>query len=214
MATCNFWLINAQSYYAFNDTYKTENDEGEEVEVVREDWEWNDLLDYICYRGKEGKIFDCPSTETYNRRMEARNICETNTKWLTFGNGKAWTTETNVESVIVIRSGYYVGAVLDYDVKVETSQGDTLHLSDYDNVDDMIDDYMDILKDIVVWRGDEHKWNEGTFKIQKKNIRKWIEKRINTHIENCEKFCKENCEIELEVSARFSNGETWYRKVG
>ena len=214
MATCNFWLKNAQSYYAFNDTYNTINDEGEEVEVTRDECEWDDLLDCICYRGEEGKFFTCPSTETYNRRMEARNICETNTEWLTFGNGNAWTTETNVESVIVIRSGYYEGAVLDYDVKVETSQGDTLHLSDYDNVDYMIDDYMNILKDIVEWKGHQHKWNVGTFEIQKKNIRKWIEKRINTHIENCEKFCKENCEMELCVSARFSNGETWYSKVG
>lgn len=214
MATCNFWLKNAQSYYAFNDTYNTINDEGEEVEVTRDECEWDDLLDCICYRGEEGKFFTCPSTETYNRRMDARNICETNTDWQTFGNGNAWTTETNVESVIVIRSGYYAGAVLDYDVKVETSQGDTLHLSDYDNVDDMIDDYMDILKDIVEWRGEEHKWNVGTFEIQKKNIRKWIDKRISTHIENCEKFCKENCEMELCVSARFSNGETWYSKVG
>lgn len=213
MATCNFWLKNAKSYYAFNDTYKTENDEGEEVDVTRDYWEWVELLDDIRYRGKEGKIFDCTST-VYNRRMDARNICETNTDWLTFGNGNAWTTETNVESVIVFRSGYYAGAVLDYDVKVETSQGDTLYLSDHDNVDDMVEDYLDTLKDIVEWKGYQHKWNVGTFEIQKKNIRKWIEKRINTHIDNCEKFCKENCEIELEVSARFSNGETWYRKVG
>ena len=101
-----------------------------------------------------------------------------------------------------------------YDVKVEPSEGYTLHLSDYDNMDDMIDDYMDILKDIVEWKGYQHKWNVGTFEIQKKNIRKWIDKRISTHIENCEKFCKENCEMELCVSARFSNGETWYSKVG
>ena len=214
MATCNFWLKNARSYYAFNDTYKTENDEGEEVEVMRDEWEWDDLLDCIRYRGEEGKIFTCPSSEKHNRRMDARNICETETDWLTFGNGNAWTTETNVESVICIRSGYYAGAVLDYDVKVETSQGDTLYLSDYDNVEDMIDNYLDTLKDIVEWKGEQHKWNVGTFEIQKKNIRKWIEKRIDTHIENCEKFCKDNCEMELCVSARFSNGETWYSKVG
>ena len=214
MATCNFWLKNAQGYYAFNDTYNTINDEGEEVEVTRDEWEWDDLLDCICYRGKEGKIFDCPSTEKFNRRMDARNICETNTDWQTFGKGNAWTTETNVESIIVIRSGYYAGAVLDYDVKVETCDGDYLYLSDYNNVDDMIEDYLYILRDIVDWKGGQHKWNVGTFKIQKENIRKWIEKRINTHIENCEKFCKENCEMELAVSARFSNGETWYSKVG
>ena len=214
MATCNFWLKNARSYYAFNDTCEYENEEGEIEEVARDEWDWQSVIDDICYRGKEGKIFDCLSTEKHNRRMDARNICETNTEWLTFGNGNAWTTETNVESVIVIRSGYYAGAVLDYDVKVETSQGDTLYLSDYDNVDDMAEDYLDTLKDIVEWKGHQHKWNVGTFEIQKKNIRKWIEKRINTHIENCEKFCKENCEMELKVSARFSNGETWYSKVG
>jgi hypothetical protein len=214
MATCNFWLKNAQSYYAFNNTYNTINDEGEEVEVARDEWDWDDLLDNIRYSGEESKIFDCPSSEKYNRRMDARNICETNTDWGVFGNGNAWTTETNVESVIVIRSGYYAGAVLDYDVKVETSQGDIFRLSEYNNVENMINDYLDTLEDIVVWKGEEHKWNVGTFKLQKKNIRKWIEKRINTHIENCEKFCKENCEMELCVSARFSNGETWYSKVG
>lgn len=214
MATANFWVKNAKSYYAFNDTYNTINDEGEEVEVIRDEWDWDVLLDSICYRGEDGKIFDCPSSEKYNRNMDARNICETNTDWKVFGNGNAWTTETNVESVIVLRSGYYEGAVLDYDVRIDTSQGDNFYLSDYDNVDDMIDDYLDTIKDIVEWKGHQHKWNVGTFKMQKKNIRKWIEKRVNTHIENAEKFCKENCEIELKVCARFSNGETWYSKVG
>lgn len=214
MATSNFYIKNAQSYYAFNDTYEVENEEGVMEEVTRDEWDWDGLLDDICYRGELGKIFDCPSSEKYNRRMDARNICETNTDWKVFGNGNAWTTETNVESVIVFRGGYYEGAVLDYDVRIETSQGDNLYLSDYDNVDYMVEDYLNILKDIVEWKGEQHKWNVGTFEIQKKNIRKWIEKRVNTHIENCEKFCKENCEVELVVSARFSNGETWYSKVG
>lgn len=214
MATSNFYIKNAQSYYVFNDTYEYENEDGVMEEVTRDDWEWEDLLDSISYRAADGKIFDCPPTEERNRRMDARNICQTNTDWLTFGNGNAWTTETNVESVICIRNGYYAGAVLDYDVKVMSSQGDIFYLSEYDNVDDMIDDYMDTLKDIIEWKGEQHKWNVGTFKLQQKNIRKWIEKRINTHIENCEKFCKENCEMELAVSARFSNGETWYSKVG
>ena len=211
MATANFWVKNAQSYYAINDTYKTENDEGEEVEVARDQWDWDDLIDSIRYRGEEGKIFYCQSCK-WNGKMDAENICETNTEWETFGNGNAWTTETNIESQIVIRSGYYVGAVLDYDVKVE-SQDTIYYLSDYDNVDDLVDDYMSGLKDLIEWRGHDHKWNVGTFKLQEKNIRKWIEKRINKHIENCEKFCKENCEMELCVSARFSNGETWYSKV-
>ena len=214
MATSNFYVKNAKSYYAFKDTYEVENEEGVMEEFTRDEWEWDELLDYIRYRGEEGKFFDCPSSEKYNRHMDARNICETNTDWHTFGNGNAWITQTNIESVIVIRSGYYAGAVLDYDIKLESSQGDLFYLSDYDNVNDMIDDYLDTMKDNVEWKGYMHKWNVGTFEIQKKNIRKWLEKHINTHIENCEKFCKENCDVELKVSARFSNGETWYSKVG
>jgi len=214
MATSNFYVKNAKSYYAFKGTYEVENDEGVMEEVTRDEWEWDELLDYIRYRGEDGKLFDCPSSEKYNSHMDARNICETNTEWLIFGNGNAWITETNIESVIVIRSGYYEGAVLDYDIKVESSQGEVFYLSDYNNVNDMVDDYLDTMKDNVEWKGYMHKWNVGTFKIQQKNIRKWLEKRINTHIENCEKFCKENCDVELKVSARFSNGETWYSKVG
>ncbi len=214
MATSNFYIKNAKSYYAFNDTYEVENDEGVMEEVTRDEWDWDNLMEYILYRGEEGKVFDCRPTKGYNGRMEARNICETNTDWMTFGNGNAWTTETDVESVIVIRSGYYEGAVLDYDIKVSTSQGDNFYLSEYDSVDDMVEDYLDALENIISWKGYEHRWNEGTFKMQKKNIRKWIEKRINAHVEKCEKFCKENCDVELCVSARFSNGETWYSKVG
>jgi hypothetical protein len=50
--------------------------------------------------------------------------------------------------------------------------------------------------------------------MHKKNIAKWLNKLIEDEIEKCEKFCKENCHGIYEVSARFSNGETWYRKVG
>lgn len=213
MATCNFWLKNAQSYYAFNDTYKTENDGGEEVEVVRDEWEWDDLLDCIRYRGEETKEFPYQSDD-YNRRMEAREVCVSSSKWETFGNGNAWTTETEIESTIMIRSGYYSGAVLDYDIRITSSQGDVFYLSEYDNMDDLMHDYLNCISDIVDWKGYQHKWNIGTFKMQKNNNRKWIEKRIENEIEICEKFCKENCEMELCVSARFSNGETWYSKVG
>ena len=213
MATSNFWVKNAQSYYVFNDTCEYENEEGEVEEVARDEWDWQSVMDDIRYRGKEVNIFAYKS-EGWDRTMDAEGICETESDWLTFGNGNAWTTETNVESFIYLRGGYYAGAVLDYDVKVTTSQGDIFRLSEYNNVENLINDYLNTLKDIVDWKGGQHKWNVGTFNMQKNNIRKWIEKRINTHIENCEKFCKDVCEMELAVSARFSNGETWYTKVG
>jgi hypothetical protein len=204
MATANFRVINAKSYYVINDTYEVE---GEEVE--RDGFEWEDIMDDI----RHNETFPNPSYG-WDRNMDARELCGSDANWQTFGNGKAWTTETSVESMIVIRSGYYSGAVLDYNIKVDTNEY-ALYLSDYNGrVDDLIDDYLDSIQDIVAWKGSAHGWNVGTFKIQKKNIRKWIEKRINEEIEKCEDFCKRNSEDELRVSARFSNGETWYSKVG
>ena len=212
MATCNFNVKNAKSYYAFADSYEMETEDGETYEVVRDEYDWEDLMDCIRARGEENKKFDCPNGG-WNKRMEARNICETDANFDTFGNGNAWVTETNVEGSIVIRSGYYGGAVLDYDIKVSTND-DVFYLSEYDSVDDLVEDYLVCMEDVFNIRGSVHKWNVGTFKMQKKNIRKWIEKRIDEMVERCEKFCKENCETELCVIAIFSNGETIYAKVG
>ena len=212
MATANFYLINAQSYYVITDDYEIENENGEKEVVVRDEWEVQDLLDDIRYNGKESGLYPNYSKE-WNDSLDARELCYSDTNWERFS--KCSLLETNVESTIAIRSGYYAHAVLDYEVKVETSQGDEFYLSDYDNVDDLIDDYMKTLEGIFEWmRFSDEGWNVGTFKIQKKNIRKWIEKRIEKEIQKCEEFCKANSDVELCVSARFSNGETWYDKVG
>ena len=206
MATSNFHAINAQSIYAITDEYVVDGQT-----YTRNEWDFQDLLCDIRYRGEE---IGMTPTKAHNRQMDATELCETESQWETFGNGKAWTTETNVESVIVIRSGYYSGANLDYDIKVQTCEGDDFYLSGYEDVEDLLNDYMATLNDIVRWRGENHKWNEGTFKMQAKNIRKWVLNRITEEAEKCENFCKANCDVELRVSARFSNGETWYTKVG
>lgn len=213
MATANFYIKNARNYYVWADTYEGENEDGEVQEFERDEWDWNELLNDIRYRGEDTKLFPYESDD-FNRRMDAREVCVSASKWETFGNGNAWTTETEIESTIMIRSGYYSGAVLDYDIRITSSQGDVFYLSEYDNMDDLMHDYLNCISDIVDWKGYQHKWNIGTFKMQKNNIRKWIEKRIENEIEICEKFCRENCEHVLEVSVRFSNGETWYKKVG
>lgn len=208
MSTANFSVINARGYYTILDTYECEDENGVMQTYQRDEWDFEDIMNNIRYNSK----FPYPSKD-WNDKMDAKELCMAS-EWEIFGNGNAWTTDMCVESTIVIRSGYYSGAVLDYDIRLETSQGDEFFLSDYDNVDDMVDNYLDIVGDIVSWKGHNHKWNDGTFKIQKKNIRKWIEKRVEDEIEKCESFCKERCDCQLAVRARFSNGETWYTKVG
>lgn len=213
MATANFSIVNAKSYYTILDTYEDVNENGDSVEYTIDEWEFEDLLDSIRERGEEEKTFPI-SSKDWNSKLDARELCENHSNWATFGkSGNAWTTETNIASVIVVRSGYYSGAVLDYDIQLMTSQGDDFYLSDYDSIDDMVEDYLDTLEDIIDWKGDQHKWNIGTFKMHKENIRKWITDRLEKEIDKCENFCKSNSEIELVVSARFGNGETWYKRV-
>jgi len=214
MGTCNFYTINAQSYHTINDTYIDYDENGNEVERQRDTWDYDDYIDCIRYNGEESGLFPYPSNGEYNNRMKAMDICSNGGELHTFGNGNAWTTETYIESTICLRSGYYSGAIFDYDIRVQTYEGVDLYLSDYDNEDDLVDDYLDILYDLIEWQGHNHKWNVGTFKMHKENIRKWLTKLITAEIEKCEKFCKDNAEDELAVYARFSNGETWYTKVG
>lgn len=212
MATPNFNVINAKGIYAFSDYIKVENEDGEEVEALKDCFDWEALYDALAYNGKENG-FSCPSEE-WNNSMRAREICETPLYRRSYGKGNAWTTNTYIKSLIAMRDGYYGGSVLDYDVTLESENGYTFSLSEYDgNTEDMLDDYLSSIEDYVDYKGASHKWNIGTFKMHKANIRKWVEGLLNAEIEKCEKFCKDNCEDELCVSARFSNGETWYEKV-
>lgn len=213
MARPNFNVINARGIYAFSDYIKVENEDGKEVEVLKECFDWEALYDALAYRGKEDG-FSYPS-EDWNNSMAAREICETPLYRRIYGKGNAWTTNTYIKSLIAMRDGHYGGSVLDYDVTLESENGCTFSLSEYDgNTKDMLDDYLSSIEDYVDYKGASHKWNIGTFKMHKANIRKWVEGLLNAEIEKCEKFCKDNCEMELCVSARFSNGETWYDKVG
>ena len=70
MATANFYLINAQSYYVITDDYEIENENGEKEVVVRDEWEVQDLLDDIRYNGKESGLYPNYSKE-WNNSLDA-----------------------------------------------------------------------------------------------------------------------------------------------
>lgn len=213
MGAANFSVTNANSYYAILETIEVENENGVMEEYNRDECDWDMVREDITYMGKETKLFPNPSSD-WNRRIDGLELCCSDENWETFGNGNAWTTQTRISSVICIKSGYYADAVLDYDILVTTCKGDDFYLSEYDDLGDLVKDYLDCVSDIVDYQGCSHKWNIGTFKMHRKNIDKWITKRILDEVAKCEKFCKENSDTELAVSCRFSNGETWYHKVG
>lgn len=210
MATANFSKVNAQNYYAILDTYEEENEEGVMTEYQRDYWDFQILYDSI--RSCCGDNFE--SSDKWNEQMDATELC-TAEEWYTYGKEKkAWTTETLIESVICVRGGRYSGAVLDYDIKLRNVRGTEFYLSEFDNMDDMIDCYLLSMSEIIESYGIEHGWNIGTFKMHKTNIRKWLSKLVYSEIEKCEECCKKNCDVVLGICARFSNGETWYGKVG
>lgn len=205
MATGNFSKVNAKNYYVIYDTYKDENGE----DVQREFWDFEDLREFIRENGRETKLFPEKSDEYVDR--DAKELCY-GSYYTHFGKN-GFLTDTTIVRTIIMRSGYYEGSNLDWDIEITSPNGFNFKLSEYDSLENLVEDYMDSIRDYVDRWGADYRWNLGTFKIQRKNIEKWLTKIIEKEEEICEKFCKDNCEDVYVVSARFSNGETWYSKV-
>ena len=106
----------------------------------------------------------------------------------------------SVDIDIVMRSGYYEGANLDYEIRYHA-----------DNVEfDDLSEAFQAYYDAATWDFDMSK---GFATIQAKNASKRLEAMSEELVENVEKILKENCTNILQVSARFSNGETLYNEV-
>lgn len=205
MATGNFGKVNARNYYVIYDTYKDENGE----DVQRDNWDFDDLRDSIQENGRATKLFPEESNEWVDRN--AQELCY---KSYDTHFGKSYfLTDTRIVRTIIMRSGYYEGADLDWDIEIISPNGFNFKLSEYYSLENLIEDYMRSVRDYVDMWGADYGWNMGTYKIQKKNIEKWLAKIVENEEEICEQFCKDNCEDVYQVSARFSNGETWYSKV-
>ena len=215
MGTCNFYGVNAQSIYAILSTYEGEDENGNPTEVYKDEIDWDYDREEIQYHGENSGLFPF-SSDKWNKELDAREVCGSEGKCEEYGKKKtAWTTQTSIDSVIVLRFGYYEHANLDYDVKICDCHGAEYFLSDYrGNYNKLIEDYVDDMEENVKWDGHDHGWTVGTFLMHRKNIVKWLTTWIEDEIEKCEQFCKDCCNTELGVAARFSNGETWYKKIG
>ena len=203
MATSNFMSVNAQGIYAIPSSYTDENGD----EVYMESWEYDEMMDNIAENAGWDRVEGCDN----NRNFCGSYICE-NTETIEFGKTTPEFLQTTITATIIMRSGYYSGVNLDYEIHVEDCGGYGADLSD--GFENMVDAMMENYRYMAERYAEEDGWNYGLYTMQKKNIEKWLEKAINETIEKCEKICKENCEDHLAVSARFSNGETWYTKVG
>ena len=183
MATGNFYSINARNIYA---VYQ----ENEHDDFIYDDVKnniSNDLVTYVksseAYLGySDNNYVDACLFDVVSLTEEVAGI------------------PISVDIELLMRSGYYEGANLDYEIMYEV-----------DNVKfDDISEAWQAFYDVATW---DYDMNKGLATIQAKNASKRLESMCDKLVENVEKILKENCTHVLQVSARFSNGETWYSEV-
>jgi len=99
-----------------------------------------------------------------------------------------------VQITCILRSGYYEGANLDWEI--------THYIDGYEH--DVLDFAIDEWEHNAL-----QEYNQGLVSIQRKNAKSYIENTTNELVEFVESIYKQYS-TELGVVARFSNGETMY----
>lgn len=196
MGASNFYNRNAKNVYAVLMDYEDvvfdeDGNETEETQMVQcESWDYDNLIDYVTELMDEQKLFKAVDrVEFYdNRNYEATGI-KSLVAYKTFGN-----VEVEVLLTAVIRSGYYEGANLDWELNYYAGSG-------YDNILDLTYEF------------ESQNDNQGMAKIQCRNAEKWVIKIRKQMVEELERIFTQVSKP-LEVVARFSNGETFYKEVG
>jgi len=174
MATGNFYNRNANSIFAIE---------------IENDWDYDDLKDNLKSIFKNNHLYSWFSKDdvepNYNRSYPG-TLLGTLYEDVDVSGLKA-----NINVDIIIRSGYYSGVNLDWDLEIEVGY-DTLQSVD------------DITIDMICEDEFERQYFES-FKKECENVKERM-------IEYIEKVYSENS-IALGVTARFSNGETIYHKL-
>jgi hypothetical protein len=196
MGASNFYNRNAKNVYAVLMDYEDvvfdeDGNETEETQMVCcEEWDYKDLTDYVKELMDEQTLFKAVErVEFYNNRNYEATGIKSLVAYKTFGN-----VEVEVLLTAVIRSGYYEGANLDWELNYYAGSG----------YDDILD---------LTYEFESQYENQGMAKIQKRNAEKWATKIGEQMVEELERIFTQVSKP-LEVVARFSNGETIYKEVG
>lgn len=196
MGASNFYNKNANNVYAVLMDYEDvvfdeDGNETEETQMVQcESWDYNDLIDYVNELMDEQKLFKVSDRVEFdnNRNYEGTAI-KSLVSYKSFGD-----VEVEILLTAVIRSGYYEGANLDWEINYYAGSG-----------------YNDILD--LTYEFESQNDNQGMAKIQCRNAEKWATNVGEQMIEELERIFTQVSKP-LEVVARFSNGETIYKEVG
>jgi hypothetical protein len=199
MGTANFYNKNASKIYAGCMSYEDDvlDDEGEptgEKEMYTPDeFEYNDWIYYVreCLYEIKGYSEEDKWENNYDRNFTGRIIGSV-TRSKKFGN-----MDVSVTIDAISRSGYYEGSNLDW----------SLSYCYCNDSDDSFNPF-DVKSDFIYYSN----MNPGMASIQARNACKFMSKTADQLIKEVESVF-EKCTTPLVVSARFSNGETWYTKA-
>lgn len=175
MSTSNFHSVNASKIFACE---------------IEEEWDYQDLKGNIISELKSGPYyFREGGRDTNELRSFPSNVLGRISKEHEY---KDFAVEVTVSAII--RSGYYEGCNLDWNIEYNIAGGD--------NIDpDYFAQELEYQKD----------WTANKAKRYEKQAQKRAEKLKNELVEYLEKIYQQYS-TPLVVTARFSNGETWYEK--
>lgn len=177
MATSNFYNVNASKVYAA---------------TIEDEWEYEDLIGNIKAEFEKTPYhFRSGGKDNNELRSYPSSVIGSITKTKQYKD-----FEVSVTLTIVVRSGYYGGANLDWSLEYEVEGEDT----------DNTEDFARILEYQMDWN------YEGKAKQFAGYAEKWAEKAREEVINYVEGIF-EQYTTPLKVAARFSNGETIYEKA-
>jgi len=211
MSTGNFYYGNARHIYAFGENrYYTEEDvreNGMDESLVGEYDEWGtqmdfeNSIDYMCELLDEKGYYETEGSD--NRRNYELQYKMAKVETISLHG-----VEYRVTIKAGYRCGYYEGANFDYDLEIEE------YCNDYYNACyDEIPTLSDIGSAFECRNARQRKDTEMREFMFAKMLEKELENVIDMLVDEVEEVFSNVCQYKLCVTARFSNGETWYGKV-
>ena len=215
MSTPNFHKVKARNYYVIGDETSYYDEElVKDVPCQKESEDYDMDIDFACELGKEKGFtpLDANDRSNYTRSMGSTAIME-KSGWFAFGKKSDDMAFNQFEfsQEIYVHSGYYSGMNYDWDINICDNFGGNFRLSEYDDVDSLVEDIADAWQEEAsdTWY---EGWNAGMAKIQRKNLIKWVKKMIDKLSGEADDVCRDICEDVYVCGGIFSNGEAIYYK--
>lgn len=209
MSCSNFHKINARNYYVVgNETTRYDDELEQEVPCYKDSGDYDMDIDWACEAGKEKGFTPLDADRSnYTRSMGSTSIME-KSGWFAFGKKSDDMAFNQFEfsQEIYVHNGYYSGMNYDWDINICDNFGGNFRLSEYDDVDSLVEDIADAWQEEAsdTWY---EGWNAGMAKIQRKNLIKWVKKMIDKLSGEADDVCRDICEDVYVCGGIFSNGE-------